>query len=158
MLCKTNKKISTIMLVIIFVVFFGKISYAKYIKTEEVKVTQKIALPILNISEGKYVKLDNKNRVGYYEFEIKNFNENSISEIGFFYTIEIVSNIKEEIQFELYNNEKIIKLVNLKTEKILIKGNEKNEHKYKLKIVYNGEEKEVSEKIQIKIHSEQEII
>ena len=155
---KINKKISTIILVILFVVFFGKISYAKYIKTDEVKVTQKIASPILNISEGQYVKLDNENRVGYYEFEIKNFNENSISEIGFFYTIEIVSNIKEEIQFELYNNEKIIELDNLKTEKILIKGNEKNEHKYKLKIVYNGEKKEVSEKIQIKIHSEQEII
>lgn len=119
-----------------------------------------MATPIFIVEGKETTKINNINNIGYYEFSIKNFNENQISEIGFFYTIEIISNIDENIQFELYNEEKTIALNNLKTEKLSITGNKKIEQKYKLKIIYNNlnanEGKEILEEVQIKIHSEQE--
>lgn len=150
-----------ILVLTITLIFSAQISYARYIKTEIAKGKQEIAIPILEVKEGKKVLINEKNHIGYYEFSIKNFNENNISEIGFLYTIEIISNIKEFVKFELYDEKRQIELKNLKTEPILIKGSEKIEQKYKLKIIYNDEmttEKNISEKIQIKVHSEQEKI
>ena len=68
-------------------------SYARYINTEVVKGEQKIAKPILNMKEGIPIKIDNENRTKSYEFSIENFKDNDVSEIGFWYTIQIVSNI-----------------------------------------------------------------
>ena len=58
----------------------------------------------------------------------------------------------------MYNEEKQVKLQDLKTEPILIKGNNKIEENYKLKIIYNDVKdikSNIMSKIQIKIHSEQ---
>ena len=147
------------MIAIFALTFSAQISYAKYIKTEVICGIQEIAKPILKIEEGETIQVDRTNNTGYYEFSVKNFNEENVSETGFLYTIEIVSNLEETVQFELYNGEKQIPLQNLKTWELLITGNEKVEQKYKLKITYNAnaENKEESiEKIKIKVHSEQE--
>lgn len=113
--------------------------------------------------EGKdATKISEINNIGYYEFSIKNFKESNISETGFLYTIEILSNTDESIQFELYNEESQIELNNLKTQPIMIRGNEKEEQKYKLKVIYDNEKgtvgKNILEEVQIKVHSEQEKI
>lgn len=147
-----------IVLTIIFICSV-QISYARYIKTETIKGIQEIARPILTVEEGKKVLINEKNNVGYYEFSIKNYNEKYVSEIGFLYNIQIISKIGEIVKFELYNQEGMVELKNLRTEQILIKGKEKIEQKYKLKIIYNKEafcEKSILEKIQIKVNSEQE--
>ena len=122
---------------------------------------QEIAIPIFEIEEGKSIKIDKTNNTGFYEFSIRNFNEKNISEIDFIYTIEIVSDIGQEVQFELYDEDKQIALQNLKSEQISMKGNGKVEKKYKLKIVYNNIEDtkyNAIEKVQIKVHSEQKKI
>ena len=155
---KNKKRIFIIIATLVFI-FSGQISYARYITTEVISGKQEIATPILTLEEGKTIQIDEKNNIGYYEFSIKNFNEENVSETGFLYTIEIISNIGEAVEFELYDGEKQVSLQNLKTGEISIIGNEKVEQKYKLKITYNatGEAKEESiEKIQIKVHSEQE--
>lgn len=157
---KKQKRIFTTIATIVLI-FSAPISYAKYIKTETLNAKQEIATPILEIEEGETIQIDKTNNIGYYEFSIKNFNEEKMSETGFLYTIEIISNIGEEVQFELYNGEKNVPLQNLKTEELSISGNEKEEQKYKLKITYNNTEKvkeESIEEIQIKVHSEQEKI
>lgn len=154
-----NKKRTFIIIATFILIFSARVSYARYIKTETLSVVQEIATPIFKIEEGNYIQIDKTNNIGYYEFSIKNFNEEKVSEIGFLYTIEIISNIGEVVQFELYNGEELIELNNLETERISIKGNEKVEQKYKLKISYNTS-KEIKdgsiEEIQIKVHSEQE--
>ena len=155
-----KKSIFTITLSIVLI-FIAHISYAKYVKTEILNAVQEIAIPIFEIEEGKSIKIDKTNNTGFYEFSIRNFNEKNISEIDFIYTIEIVSDIGHEVQFELYDEDKQIALQNLKSEQISMKGNGKVEKKYKLKIVYNNIEDtkyNAIEKVQIKVHSEQKKI
>ena len=154
-----NKKKIFIIIVTFALTFSAQISYARYLKTETLNAVQEIATPIFKVEEGNIIQINKINNTGYYEFSVKNFNERIVSEIWFSYTIEIISNLEDLVQFELYNGEKQIQLQNLKTEKIMITGNEKIEQKYKLKIIYNNtkEIKEESiEKIQIKLNSEQE--
>lgn len=139
--------------------FSINISYARYIKNESLNIVQEIANPVLEVEEGKIIKIDKINNTGVYEFSIKNFNSKKISEIDSEYTIEIISDIKDVVKFELYNGEKQIQLQNLKTEPILIKGNNKIKEDYKLKIIYNDVnniKSNIISNIQIKIHSEQE--
>ena len=118
-----------------------------------------IATPIFIVEGSETNKISAINNIGYYEFSIKNYNETEISETSFLYTIEIVSDTDEAIQFELYDEEKQIPLENLKTEKISISGNEKIEKKYKLKVTYDNtlgtKGKDILEEVQIKVHSEQ---
>lgn len=122
-----------------------------------------VAKPIF-VVEGKEEKteISEINNIGYYEFSIKNFNESNISETGFLYTIEIISDTDESIQFELYKEDTQIPLKNLKTEELSIKGKEKIEQKYKLKIIYNNTQgenkKEILEEVQVKVYSQQEKI
>ena len=122
--------------------------------------TLNIAKPIFIVEGKETTKINEINNIGYYEFSIKNFNETQISEIGFLYTIEVISNTDETIQFELYNEDIQIPLENLKTKELSIIGNEKIEQKYKLKIIYDNSKgnsgKEILEEVQIKVHSEQE--
>ena len=63
-------------------------------------------------------------------------------------------------KFELYQEDDEIALENLKTDKLYIKGQEKTENKYTLKITYDETKnlKGNSEKVHIKVHSEQEKI
>ena len=121
-----------------------------------------IATPIFIVEGGETTKINEINSIGYYEFSIKNFNETNISETGFLYTIEIISNTDETIQFELYNEESQIPLENLKTQPISIIGNERVEQKYKLKVIYDNTKgtngKDMLEEVQVKVHSEQEKI
>ena len=147
-------------------------SYARYIKNECLNIVQEIANPVLEVEEGKIIKIDKINNTGFYEFSIKNFNSKKISEIDESivinnpknqilsdYSIEIISDIKDVVKFELYNGERQIQLQNLKTEPILIKGNNKIKEDYKLKIIYNDVnniKSNIISNIQIKIHSEQE--
>ena len=181
---KKRKIILKITLLTIILILMESTSYARYTKTEILKGKQKIVKPILNMKEGIPIKIDNANRTKSYEFSVENFNENDISEIGFLYTIQIVSNIDLESNFnlKLYKEDEEIQLSNLKTNPIFIKGNERIEQKYKINIEYKEIKKEnneldetikadsdfenklddltdeISGKIQIKIHAEQERI
>ena len=137
-------------------------TYAKYITSKKINKTLDVAKPVFVVEGEETTKISKINNIGYYEFSIKNFNETNISEVGFIYTIEIISDKHESIQFELYKEEDIIKLDNLKTEPISIGGKEKIEQKYKLKVVYDSskskEGNDILEEVQIKVHSEQEKI
>lgn len=161
---KDKKKIiiSIIILTIMIILLSTHIVYAKYITADKLNYTLSVAKPIFIVEGKEATKISEINSIGYYEFSIKNFNESNISETGFLYTIEIVSDTDESIQFELYNEEKQIPLENLKTEKLAIIGNEKIEHKYKLKVIYDSTKgdygKDILEEVQVKVHSEQEKI
>ena len=147
---------------IVLIILFTQISFAKFETIEKIIGNMPIAKPIFLVDGSQISQIDENNTIGYYEFTIRNYEGDSISETGFLYTIEIVSNTDESIQFELYNESEKVPLYNLKTEKIAISGNEKIDQKYKLKITYNellgNQEKDIIEEVQIKVHSEQEKI
>lgn len=135
---------------------------AKYITADKISSRFNIANPIFIVEGKETTKISQINNIGYYEFLIKNFNETNISETAFLYTIEIISNTDESIQFELYNEGTQIPLENLKTQQLSIIANEKIEQKYKLKVIYDNTKendgKNILEEVQIKVHSEQENI
>ena len=151
--------VNTIVFAVIILFISTNIVYAKYITTDKYTSKFSVATPIFRVEGEEIARINDINNVGYYEFSIKNFNESKISEVGFLYTIEIISDTDESIQFELYNQESQIPLNNLRTGKLLIKGNEKQEQKYKLKVIYDeidkNLEKSIEEKVQIKVCSEQ---
>ena len=156
---KNKKRFFTVILTI-GLIFSAHMSCARYVKTEIVNAVQEIVIPIFEIKEGETVKIDKTNNTGFYKFSIRNFNEENTSEIDFIYTIEIISDIGQAVQFELYDDAgKQIPLENLKTEPILIKGHKKIEKNYKLKITYDYVENiksDTIENVQIKVHSEQQ--
>ena len=156
-----KNKIKTMFLISISIVILcAPIVSAKYNFLENLKGGAQVAKPIFEVKGIEKSKISALNNIGYYEFCVKNFNEQEVSEIGFVYTIEIISNTDESIKFELYENEKQIELQNLKTENLYIQGNEKIEQKYKLKVIYDNtlgqKEKDILEDVQIKVYSEQE--
>lgn len=118
-----------------------------------------IATPIFIVEGTEKSKISAINNIGYYEFVIKNYNETQVSEIGFLYTIEIISNTDESVKFELYKDNEQVELENLKTGNLTINGNEKVEQKYKLRVTYDKnlgtQGKDILEEVQIKVHSEQ---
>ena len=154
-----HKKI--IILTILIIALTTPIVYGKYFSIDKLTGQIEIANPIFIVEGAEATKISEINSIGYYEFSIKNFEGNNISETGFIYTIEIISKVNGTIEFELYNSEEeIITLHNLKTKEKYIKGNEKQEHKYKLKVMYNSTKgnkgEDILEEVQIKVHSEQE--
>lgn len=146
-------------IIILMLIFMPK-TLAKYSTSEKLISETDIAEPIFIVEGTETTKISSINNIGYYEFSIKNYNETNVSETGFLYTIEVISKTDESIQFELYRENKKIELENLKTANIEIKGNERMEQKYKLKVTYDkvkgSEGKDILQEVQIKVHSEQQ--
>lgn len=157
-----NLIIVIILITIIMTVLCTRVAFSKYKTSIKFNKNLEIATPIFIVEGTETSKISAINNIGYYEFVIKNYNETQVSETGFLYTIEIISNTDESIKFELYKDDEQVELENLKTSNLTINGNEQIEQKYKLKVTYdknlgtNG--KDILEDIQIKVHSEQEKI
>lgn len=147
-----------IIITLSLIILFVPITYAKYISVEKINSKTEISKPIFSFVGNEVIEISKTNNIGYYEFSIKNFNETEVSETGFLYTIEIVCDSEEAIEFELYNEENEIELNNLKTAQISINGNEKIEQKYKLKVTYDitkGTKEDILGDVQVRVLSEQ---
>ena len=79
------------------------------------------------------------------------------------YTIEVMSNTDESVKFNLYNNNEDNKskvdLKDNKTGKISLSRSSKQDHNYKLEVIYDNTKSlsasDILENIQVKVHSEQ---
>ena len=78
------------------------------------------------------------------------------------YTIEIISNTDESVKFNLYNNNEDKTKVDLKdnkTGKISLPRSSKQDHNYKLEVIYDETKSlsasDILENIQVKVQSEQ---
>ncbi len=79
------------------------------------------------------------------------------------YTIEVMSNTDESVKFNLYNNDEDNKtkvdLKDNKTSKISLPRNSKQDHNYRLEVIYDNTKSlsasDILENIQVKVHSEQ---
>ena len=119
-----------IILLLIITMFIGNTT-AKYIQKTKIYAISKIAEPILIVEGKETTKISGINNVGYYEFCIKNYKDNKISDVSQNYTIEVVGTLDPSIEFKLYDKDGTeIPMENRKTNNIFI-GNKKQQYFYK---------------------------
>lgn len=162
---ENNKNISKILIItIIFLIaillLFSGYSMAKVLHEVIISGNTQIAEPILVVENNPSIDITALNNKGIYVFKVKNYNEqNKISEVDLKYYIEILSNVDDSINIELYEGEENILLNNNKTQYIEISKGHKQEREYKIIITYNKNEEssmdDILEKIQVKVHTEQ---
>lgn len=140
-----------IILVIIFAIFLLEIekSYSKYAKNIDIKSVSGIARPCFLLKKQEILEIKNLNTdIIYYEFFVKNFENNFISETSFLYNISFeFSQDKAPIKLELY------KIINSEERKVEIANNStilperlgvgEEQAEYKLKVYYNLESNEI---------------
>ena len=167
---KHNKKIIkvkkreltvTFIIMITMLLFFSGYSLGKAYLSTDITVNGKIAEPILVVENNPVVQIDGTNEKEYYNFKIKNTNEEGkINQIDLVYNIEIITKTEEAISFKLYKNDnEEIQLKNNKTEDIKLKKGKLQEDSYKLEIIYDKNKNhsidDIVQDVQIKVHSEQ---
>lgn len=159
---KTNRFITVgiIVFMIILLIFCGY-SMAKMIEEVVINGKAEIAEPILVVENNPAVDITENQNYGEYVFKVKNYNEqNKLSETDLKYYIEILSNADDSVDIELYQDENKIELNDKKTDYIKISKNQKEEREYKIKVTYDknksGTFEDIIEKIQVRVHTEQE--
>lgn len=156
-----NKLMTGFILSIIVIIMLCGYSMAKCIDEYIIKGRMKIAEPILEIENNPIINITESQNYGEYIFKIRNYNnKEKITETDLKYYIEISPKLDNSINLELYQNEDEIKLTDNKTEYIKISKDQKEEREYKIKISYDKSNKiaveDILEKIQVKVHTEQE--
>ena len=153
--------ISTIIFMII-ILFIAGCSIGKSITEIIIKSRLEVATPILEVISNPKIDVTAINNVGEYRFDVVNYKEEQVSEVNLRYFIEIKANVDDSVKFYLYKNGQEIKLENLCSDYITSEKGKKQDDNYVLKIVYDKTKSvdmnDILEKVQIKIHSEQEKI
>ena len=162
---ENNKNISKILIIIIIfliaiLVLFSGYSMAKVLHEVIINGNAQIAEPILVVENNPSIDITALNNYGEYIFKVKNYDEqNKISEVDLKYYIEILSNVDDSINIELYEGEQKIQLNNNRTEYIQISKGQKQEKQYKIVVTYDKNKSnsmtDILEKIQVKVHTEQ---
>ena len=161
---KKKKLINTLLVVIIFVVILllswlllGGKSYSKYKEEVNAMSNTQIAKPVFVVNGTSNIEINGKEDMIYY-FDIKNYNENGISEVEMDYFIEIVNHSQVNLEFELTKKDEKIELQNNKTGVISLANVIKQDDKYELKIKYKDKPavfSDVQGNVQIKVEAVQ---
>ena len=153
-----------IVLTIIFMLFLTGYSLGKNSGQLFLNGNTEIANPIIEVESNPKINITDENQQGIYKFLVRNYNnEGKITDVKMKYVINIEDTIdeklKDTIKYELYKNGNKIVLNKNSTEKMEMHNNKQQEDIYELKIFYDKVAssfmKDIVEKIQIKIHSEQ---
>ena len=153
-----------IVLTIIFMLFLTGYSLGKNSGQLFLNGNTEIANPIIEVESNPKINITDENQQGIYKFLVRNYNnEGKITDVKMKYVINIEDTIdeklKDTIKYELYKNGNKIVLNKNSTEKMEMPNNKQQEDIYELKIFYDKVAsrfmKDIVEKIQIKIHSEQ---
>lgn len=159
---KYKKREITLVLVIamVIILFFTGYSLGKGISDQIINTNAEIAKPILVVDSNEQVSITGVENKGYYDFKVKNYNElGKTTEVDMIYNIEIISNTDETIIYKIYKDNKEVPMTKNKTGNITMTKDGKQEHNYRLEIVYDKTKStslsDIVENIQIKVHSEQ---
>ena len=149
-----------IVTIIVIILFFTGYSIGKGMANVKVNTTTQIAEPIMIVENNPSIDITSIKNTGYYDFKIKNYNEqNEINQIEQKYWIEVISKYDETISFKMYKDNQEIPLSNNKTQEIQLAKNKKEEQSYRLEIIYDktkpSSTEEIIQDVQIKVHSEQ---
>ncbi len=126
---KKNFKIFILFLIILL---FEIKTFAGYIQKINLEVIAEIAKPVFIVNHDEKVigNFSNINEIPNYTFEIRNYNENEISEINFNIKIEVISNIDFEL-IDCTTNE-IVLNKEKKSLEVLAEKNKTFYNKYKI--------------------------
>lgn len=103
-------------------------SFAKYINSNKHSINTQIAKPIFIVEGDKEIVIDKYGSTNDYQFSIKNFNNDSISEVSFNYSIEIIAD--EVVKTQLFHNGNLINT----NDTFNLAHTTTSEHEYILKI------------------------
>ena len=136
---KQRKKLIIIMIIaLIIILFFIGFSFGKTYSKTDIQGSSEIAKPIMKVENSSKINITNQNQEGIYEFKIKNFeDENNITSVEMEYYIEILTDISDLIEIELYKNDQLIEIENNRTKTFNMVKDIEQEDKYKIKIKYN---------------------
>lgn len=156
---KDKKKI-TILILLILTILLGilvGISFSKYQSKLVGQAFANVAKPVLEVRREQSLLLTALAPKASYVFEVRNYKEDTLNQVEMEYYIEIISNTDEAIDFTLFRGDEEIPLNNNITKKIKLEKEEKQTHSYCLEITYDNTKgelgKDISENIEIKIHS-----
>lgn len=160
---KNHKRtvILILLCILIIVLFFSGYSMGKEYSNTIVETKARIAKPILIVENSPVVELNGKKQREYYDFKVKNYQENEeITGVDLTYNIEILSPKEKAISFKLYKDMQEIPLKNNKTDNMKLQKDNKQEDCYQLAIIYDKTQNysinDILQDVQIKVHSEQE--
>lgn len=137
-----KNKIPIIIIMILVFALCSAIVYAKYNNKVTGNESTKVAKPVFVVSTS--LNSDNSsvtNTQGVeYQLLVKNFNNNSISEVGQNYYIQFYSKDIDISNFNItLTKDGVAKtLKNYKSESFYIVGNKKETHNYVVKVTYKG--------------------
>lgn len=150
--------ISSILFLIIILILTGN-AIGKSISDVFINANAQVATPIFAVKTNPEIDILKLNDTAEYQFEVVNYENDQITDVEFSYTIEIISNFDEYVDFTLFRNGIELNLENNKTKQIDMAKAKLTEHKYTLKITYDESKinsiTEIIDNIQIKVHSEQ---
>ena len=158
---KTNRKVTIATVIfMVLILFLAGYSIGKSITEVIIESKAEVAEPILEVKSDPKIDVTAIDNIGEYNFIVSNYKENNISEVNLRYFLEIKADVDDSIKFQLYKNNEEIKLEENCSEYMLLEKQKKQEDKYLLKIVYEKQNKpnlqDILEKVQIKVHSQQE--
>lgn len=160
---KSENKLKILAMIVIpflvFLLWLSGSSLGKSLTEYIIQTKSQMAKPIVIVETDPMIKITKAEEEQTYTFTVKNYELEEISEIDMQYTIEILGNNDQLWKISLEKEGKPIPLNEQKTDWIAIKGNEKKEDHYQLKINYQNETVQVDENkqetIQLKVHAEQ---
>jgi len=151
-----------IIILILFILYIPIISFSKYISKFEIQGKANVAEPVIVIEEADFKStiVNKKTFPIEYKFTIKNYIEDKINEIEFYYNIEVQAKPSNfPIKYTLIDveNEEDIILNGNKTDNLKILKEVKEEKNYMLLIEWDEKDGELSNetKLIIKINVEQ---
>lgn len=153
-----------IILFIVIILLFTGYSMGKSINEILINYQAEIAQPILEVRSNPSIDITDTETEGSYTFYVRNYDENGKkSDVDIQYLVEIQDTIDERLKntmnYELYKNGQKIEIKEQKTNLMEIPHQNLQEDTYVLKIKYNKDasryQKDMLDKIQIKIHSQQ---
>ena len=153
-----------IILFIVIILLFTGYSMGKSINEILINYQADIAQPILEVRSNPSIDITDTETEGSYTFYVRNYDGNGKkSDVDIQYLVEIQDTIDERLKntmnYELYKNGQKIEIKEQKTNLMEIHNQNLQEDTYVLKIKYNKDasryKKDMLDKIQIKIHSQQ---
>lgn len=154
---KKRKLIFIAITITILTITMGNIVFAKYYNNKNITTSTKIATQIIELSkESENNETITQTQGVELVINVSNFENDRISEVGQNYYLQFYS---EDIDISKVNiiaamNGKAVELENMSTRKTYIKANEKETHKYNIKITSNCNE-DIKGNIKARIISEQ---
>lgn len=150
-----------ILLIILFLLLYRK-SMAKYKEIINLSSEAEVATPVFIVDGLDNITVDGTAEQSIYNFTVRNYEGDDISDVGMEYYIEIVNDLGSVLSFNLSKDNKPVNLKNNKTENIKISGENKGQDNYQLAINFNKEQSQddvdVKGEVQVKVVAVQEEI